>query len=117
MTNKFDIDDDNDLNKAADDLDTAGLSGAGLDSFLDAVHREPFKEDEGAVNLDPDINIEEKFRRVLEAADDDERMNNQLNAPVRAIRTSPKRLKFGQKKTYESDYSESDIEEQRKNAK
>lgn len=31
--------------------------------------------------------------------------------------TRSKKLKFGQRKTYESDYSESDIEEQRKQAK
>ena len=118
MTNKFELDDDIDLNNG-NDVDMAGLKGAGLDSFLESVHREPFKEDEGAVNLDPDINIEEKFRKVLEDADDEDRMNNQLNAPSRVIETTTKskKLKFGQRKTYESDYSESDIEEQRKTAK
>ena len=118
LTNKFEMDDDVDLNNG-DDVDMAGLRGAGLDSFLDAVHREPFKEDEGAVNLDPDINIEEKFRKVLDNEDDEDRMNNQFDAPTRQIEiaTRGKKLKFGQRKTYESDYSESDIEEQRNTAK
>lgn len=75
LTNKFEMDDDVDLNNG-NEIDVAGIKGAGLSSFLDAVHREPFKEDEGAVNLDPDINIEEKFRKVLDDQDDEDRLNN-----------------------------------------
>jgi hypothetical protein len=33
----------------------------GLDSYLEVIRKEAFKEDEGAVLIDPDINIKEKF--------------------------------------------------------
>ena len=35
-----------------------------LNGFLDAVHQEPFKEEDGAVNLDPGIEVDEAFAKV-----------------------------------------------------
>ena len=32
-----------------------------MDAYLEAAKKEAFKEDEGAVMIDPDINIREKF--------------------------------------------------------
>lgn len=40
------------------------LKGVGLENFLDSMKLDPFKEEEGAVNLDPGINIEEKFAHI-----------------------------------------------------
>lgn len=39
----------------------AGRAGPGLDTYLEMVRKEAFREDEGAIMIDPDINIKEKF--------------------------------------------------------
>ena len=47
-----------------DDVDLADLKknqNLGLDSYLEMVKKEPFREDEGAILLYPEINIKEKF--------------------------------------------------------
>lgn len=38
-----------------------GRAGPGLDTYLEMVRKEAFREDEGAIMIDPDINIKEKF--------------------------------------------------------
>lgn len=38
--------------------------GTDLDSYLEMVRYEPFKEGEGAILIDPDINIKEKFDKI-----------------------------------------------------
>ena len=54
-----------------------------LNTFLEAVHQEPFKEEEGAVNLDPGIQIDEEFAKVVLPCDEGTFINNQINAPKR----------------------------------
>ena len=54
------------------------------DSYLEAVKKEPFKQDEGDVLLiDPDINIKEKFDAIDLLCNQEQRINNTLNAPMR----------------------------------
>jgi len=48
------------------------------------VRKEAFKEDEGAIMLDPDINIKEKFDLITLPCDIENRINNAFNAPVRS---------------------------------
>jgi len=47
------------------------------------VRKEAFKEDEGAILLDPDINIKEKFDQIDLPCNQEDRINNTINAPVR----------------------------------
>jgi len=47
------------------------------------VRKESFKEDEGAILLDPDINIKEKFDQIDLPCNTEDRINNTINAPVR----------------------------------
>lgn len=86
-----------------------------MDAILDAVHQEPFKEDDGAVNLDPGIEVADQFEKITLPCNEGTYINNQIDAPTR------EKLGFKQvkRKTYESDYMTdgSDIEEQRKVAK
>ena len=54
-----------------------------LNGFLDAVHQEPFKDEDGAVNLDPGIEVDEEFAKVLLPCSQAEFLNNQIGAPER----------------------------------
>jgi len=47
------------------------------------VRKEAFKEDEGAILLDPDINIKEKFDQIDLPCNQEDRINNTINARVR----------------------------------
>ena len=47
------------------------------------VRKEAFKEDEGAIMLDPDINIKEKFDEIRLPCSEENRINNTLGAPTR----------------------------------
>lgn len=58
-------------------------SGPGLDTYLEMVRKEAFKEEEGAIMLDPDINIKEKFDLIDLKCNTENRINNAINAPVR----------------------------------
>ena len=58
-------------------------SGPDLDDYLEMVRKEAFKEDEGAILLDPDINIKEKFDQIDLPCNQEDRINNTINAPVR----------------------------------
>ena len=84
-------------------------SGPGLDAYLEMVRKEAFKEDEGAVMLDPDINIKEKFDLIDLPCNTESRMNNAINAPKRVQRNvstdSKKRVPKMPKntKTYDTD--------------
>lgn len=44
---------------------------------------EPFKEEEGAIQLDPGINIEEKYAKIELPCTQEERINNTIDAPIR----------------------------------
>jgi hypothetical protein len=57
-----------------------------LNGFLDAVHQEPFKDEDGAVNLDPGIEVDEEFAKVLLPCSQGEFLNNQIGAPERKDR-------------------------------
>ena len=46
------------------------------------VRKEAFREDEGAIMLDPDINIKEKFDQIKLPYDNELRMNNTVNASI-----------------------------------
>ena len=56
-----------------------------MESYLDAVKKEPFKpeEDPNVILIEPDINIKEKFEAIELACNREHRINNTLNAPVR----------------------------------
>jgi len=47
------------------------------------VRKEAFKEDEGAIMLDPDINIKEKFDQIDLPCNEENRINNTIGAPLR----------------------------------
>ena len=47
------------------------------------MHQEPFKEDEGAVNLDPGFEVGEQFAKITLPCDEGTFINNQINAPTR----------------------------------
>jgi hypothetical protein len=56
-----------------------------MESYLEAVKKEPFREEEGNyILIDPDINIKEKFEEIDLACNKEQRLNNTLNAPVRS---------------------------------
>ncbi len=55
-----------------------------MESYLEAVKKEPFREEEGNfILIDPDINIKEKFEQIDLACNKEQRLNNTINAPVR----------------------------------
>lgn len=55
-----------------------------MESYLEAVKKEPFKEDDSNVILiDPDINIKEKFDQIDLACNREHRINNTFNAPMK----------------------------------
>jgi hypothetical protein len=55
-----------------------------MESYLEAVKKEPFKpEESNVIMIDPDINIKEKFEQIDLACNMEQRINNTLNAPVR----------------------------------
>ena len=66
-----------------DEDDKKDLAKGGLDSYLDMVRKEAFKEDEGAIMIDPDINIKEKFEEIDLPCNTVKRINNSINAPIR----------------------------------
>ena len=80
--------------------------GADLDSYLEMVRFEPFKENEGAILIDPDINIKEKFDKIDLPCNQENRLNNTFNAPVKRDPSSKRRaprLPKRNKKQFESD--------------
>lgn len=55
-----------------------------MESYLEAVKKEPFKPEEtNVIMIDPDINIKEKFEQIDLACNMEQRINNTINAPVR----------------------------------
>jgi hypothetical protein len=48
------------------------------------VKKESFKEEDGAIMLDPDINIKAKFDEILMDCNKENFINNSIDAPVRA---------------------------------
>ena len=55
-----------------------------MDSYLEAVKKEPFKDD-NVILIDPDINIKEKFEKIDLPCNVESRMNNAVNAPVKIV--------------------------------
>ena len=56
-----------------------------MESYLEAVKKEPFKpeEDANVILIEPDINIKEKFEAIELACNSEQRINNTINAPIR----------------------------------
>jgi hypothetical protein len=54
-----------------------------LDSYLEAVNHQPFKDDNNIILIEPDINIKEKFDKIDLPCNTEQRINNTLNAPIR----------------------------------
>jgi hypothetical protein len=54
------------------------------DAYLDAVKKEPFK-DENVLLIEPDINIKEKFEEIDLACNKEKRINNTFNAPMKTL--------------------------------
>jgi hypothetical protein len=56
-----------------------------IEGYLEAVKKEPFKEEAGDqfILIDPDINIKEKFDAIDLLCNKEQRLNNTLNAPIR----------------------------------
>ena len=69
--------------KLDNDEDDKRDASGGLDTYLDMVRKEAFKEEEGAIMIDPDINIKEKFEEIDLPCNTERRMNNSINAPIR----------------------------------
>lgn len=74
-----------------------------LNAYLESARRDPFKEDEGAVNIDPDINIREKFEKIKLPCDEARRLNNSFNAPIIEVKKKPSNRAPSHGKQYESD--------------
>lgn len=81
LTSKDDIDGAKSLREKTANVKVSDMSN--LNTFLEAVHQEPFKEEEGAVNLDPGIEIDEEFAKITLPCTEGAFINNQLNAPKR----------------------------------
>ena len=95
-----------------DDEGRKGSKHLGTDAYLERAKKEAFKEGEGAIMIDPDINIKDKFRAIDLPCNKERRMNNALHAPVRqglpGKKGKPVPLSG---KTYESDAGASGAEE------
>ena len=77
------------LDQANDDFeDSKKNQNLSLDGYLEMVKKEPFREDEGAILLYPEINIKEKFEQIKLPCDQESRMNNTINAPIRSSKPS-----------------------------
>lgn len=109
-----------------DDDDKKDLSKSGLDGYLEMVRKEAFKEEEGAVMIDPDINIKEKFEEIDLPCNTVKRINNTIDAPIRpntptSSSDNKKKVNRGPKsnKTYDTDTgaSNSEVEEHKQNIK
>ena len=55
------------------------------DSYLEAVKKEPFRDDNNVILIEPDINIKEKFDEIDMACNKENRINNQFNAPMKTL--------------------------------
>ncbi|CDW76833.1 UNKNOWN [Stylonychia lemnae] len=58
------------------------LNDDNMDTYLDSVKKEPFK-DENVILIDPEINIKEKFDQIDLLCNKENRINNTLNAPIK----------------------------------
>jgi hypothetical protein len=65
-----------------DERVTKDPSYMNMNDYLESARKDPFKEDEGAVNIDPDINIRDKFNKIRLPCEESVRLNNSFNAPV-----------------------------------
>ena len=81
-----------------------------MEAYLAAAKKESFKEDEGAIMIDPDINIREKFAQIELPCNKEKRINNTFNAPV-STKDEKKRGPAVNAKVYESDATASEAED------
>jgi hypothetical protein len=58
-------------------------SKGGLDSYLEMIKKESFKDDEGAAIIDPGYDIKEKFEEIDLPCNNERRLNNTINAPIK----------------------------------
>jgi len=58
-------------------------SKGGLDTYLEMVKKEAFRDDEGAAIIDPGFDIKEKFEEIDLPCNTERRLNNTMNAPLR----------------------------------
>ena len=58
-------------------------SKGGLDSYLEMVKKTAFKDDEGAAIIDPGYDIKEKFEEIDLPCNNEQRINNTINAPLK----------------------------------
>lgn len=57
-----------------------------VESYLEAVKKEPFKEDdENVILIEPEINIKEKFDQIDLMCNKEHRINNTFNAPLKTL--------------------------------
>lgn len=96
-----------------DDDEKDRKMGPSLDAYLEMVNKKAFKEEDGAIMLDPDINIKEMFEQIELPCNQVERMNNSIYAPVRKTPLPKKNLNKlpANTKTYDTD---SGVEEEEK---
>ena len=68
-----------------DEEEKKGSEFESMESYLEAVKKEPFKpeEDANVILIEPDINIKEKFEAIELACNSEQRINNTINAPIR----------------------------------
>jgi hypothetical protein len=83
-----------------------------IDAYLEAVKKEPFKDD-NVILIEPDINIKEKFEQIDLICNLENRINNSVNAPVK-LTSKPLNSKGPQmkKKHYDTD---TETEEEKEN--
>lgn len=87
-------------------------AGPSLDAYLEMVNKKAFKEEDGAIMLDPDINIKEKFEKIELPCNLVERLNNSIYAPIRKTPLQDKKKAPKQPvKNYDTD---SGVEEEEK---
>lgn len=82
-----------------DRLQTYDETKMTIDEYLDRAFKEKFKEEEGAVNLQPEIDIREKISKIQLPCNEVQRINNTFNAPiVKKQETTKKKTAPGQVK-------------------
>jgi len=82
-----------------------------MDSYLDMARREAFGEEEGAVMIEPDFNIKDKFEKILLPCMQEERINNTMNAPVKRSPQKQSKTHLLDQKTYDTDTDTNQVSE------
>lgn len=64
-------------------LDSRKKNPSSLDEYLEQVKLEPFKEEDGAVLIEPDVNIQEKFDQIELPFEQENRINNSNKGTIK----------------------------------